>query len=313
VKILVAGATGVLGRGLILECQRRGHSVIGLARDHKGEELIGSLGGESRRADIFDADSLARAGAGAEVVIHAATSIPTKPRTKPPDWEMNDRLRREGTRALTTCAAKIGTRLYLQQSIVWVARPPDGSFFDETSPPQPDSITLSALDGETIAFEAGEHLGFNVSTLRCGLFYGPGAAHTRTMGELLLKRKMPVIGRGDAVLSCLHTDDAASAFVSAAEGNRTGLWHVVDERNVTVKEMLTYFAKRLGAPVPRSIPAWLARLFAGREAISFFTSSIRTSNAQFRKDFNWSPRYPSFQEGLDQVVDCWQAEGFVRR
>jgi nucleoside-diphosphate-sugar epimerase len=310
-RVFIAGATGVLGRALIRQLVARGHAVVGLARGEQGAQTIESLGGQSRRADIFDADALARAAEGAQVVIHAATAIPTKARPKARDWDMNDRLRRDGTRALVSCAAKINAGLYLQQSIVWLARPSDGAFFDETAEPLlDDPITLSAFDAETIAFEAGERCGFNAAVLRCGLFYGPDSAHTRMMGQMLLKRRLPIIGRGDSGLSCLHTDDAAGAFVAAAEGNRKGLWHVVDNQPVMVKEMLMSFAEKLGAPPPRHVPAWLARLFAGANTVNFFTSSIRTSNARFREDFGWSPRFPVYKEGLEQVVQTWKDEGF---
>ena len=59
------------------------------------------------------------------------------------------------------------------------------------------------------------------------------------------------------------------------------------------------------------MPVWLARLLAGEQAVSYFTSSTRTSNARFRRDFGWSPRFPTFREGLDQVVAAWRAEGFL--
>lgn len=308
-RVFIAGATGVLGRALIRQLVGRGHSVLGLARNDEGARVVETLGGESRRGDIFDAESLARAAEGAEVVIHAATSIPTKSRTSARDWEMNDRIRRDGTRALASCAAKVGAKLYLQQSIVWLARPPDGSPFDETARPHADAVTLSAFDAEKISQEAGERAGFKVGVLRCGMFYGPDASHTRMMGEMLKKRRLPVIGRGDAELSCLHTDDAAGAFVAAAEGNRGGLWHVVDDENVKVGELLSYFAARLGAPAPLRVPVWLARLVAGRNATDFFTLSVRTSNALFRQDFGWSPRFPSYREGIDQVAQAWKAEG----
>ena len=84
---------------------------------------IQRLGGEGVFGSIFDADSMARAVKEADVVIHAATAIPTKVSSTPADWEMNDRLRREGTRALVDAAAKLGAKTYIQQSIVWVARP----------------------------------------------------------------------------------------------------------------------------------------------------------------------------------------------
>jgi nucleoside-diphosphate-sugar epimerase len=310
-RVFIAGATGVLGRALVRQFVARGHTVLALARSERNAELIRSLGGESRAGDIFDADSLARAAEGADAVIHAATAIPTKTRTGAKDWEMNDRLRREGTRALTICAAKVGATIYLQQSIVWLARPSDGAFFDETSEPHTDAVMQSALDAEKIATEEGERSGFKTAVLRCGLFYGPDAAHTRQMGQALLKRKLPVVGSGTALLSCLHTEDAAGAFLAAAEGRRGGLWHIVDNEAVAVKDLLSGFAERLHAPAPRRVPVWLARLVAGRYSADFFTRSIHTSNARFSADFNWNPRFPTYREGLDQVVKVWKAEGFL--
>jgi hypothetical protein len=65
-------------------------------------------------------------------------------------------------------------------------------------------------------------------------------------------------------------------------------------------------AQRLGARPPRRLPAWLARLVAGGATVDFFMQSTRTSNARFRRDFGWSPKYPTFREGLDQVLGEWQ-------
>src|SRR5213595_491493 len=100
-RVFVAGATGVLGRRVVRQLVARGHVAVGLTRSESGDATVRSLGGEPRRADLFDADALARAAEGCSVVIHAATAIPTKVRTRPKDWDMNDRIRREGTRALT--------------------------------------------------------------------------------------------------------------------------------------------------------------------------------------------------------------------
>jgi hypothetical protein len=105
--------------------------VVGLARDEKGRQTIRRLGGESVVGDIFDAGSLAAAVGQADVVIHAATSIPARVSGDRAGWELNDRLRREGTRALTEAAARAGAKTYIQQSVVWVARPSDDSFFEE--------------------------------------------------------------------------------------------------------------------------------------------------------------------------------------
>jgi nucleoside-diphosphate-sugar epimerase len=197
-RIFIAGATGVLGRRVVQQARARGHEVIGLARDAEGEQVIRSRGGEARQADLFDPEALARAAGGAEVLIHAATAIPAKTRTSPADWALNDRIRCDGTRALAGAAALVGAKLYLQQSIVWVAQPPDGSPFDEDSPAHPDPITRSALDGERIAREAGERHGFAVAVLRFGAFYAADSSHTRMLGDGLARRAIPIVGRGEA-------------------------------------------------------------------------------------------------------------------
>jgi nucleoside-diphosphate-sugar epimerase len=296
---------------MVRQLTEKNHHVVGLARDEKGRQAIRRLGGEAVVADIFDAGSMAAAVGRADAVVHAATAIPTKVSGDRAAWELNDRLRREGTRALTEAAAMLGAKTYVQQSVVWVARPPDDSFFDETTKvEQPGELYRSAFDGERIASEAGQRYGFNVSVLRCGGFYAFDAQHTRTFAQGLLKRRLPLIGGGEAVSANLHADDAASAFVRAAEAGRRGLWHVTDDEPTTIGEMLSEFARQLGAPAPRRVPVWLARLFVWRGVIEFFTRSTRTSNLLFREETGWSPRFPSFRAGLAEVVGAWRSEGF---
>jgi len=307
-KVFIAGASGVLGRRLVRQFVARGHSVIGLVRTPKAENTVREAGGEPRHADLFDAESLARAADGCETVIHAATAISTKQKPAPADWAANDHIRRKGTRCLTEAAAKIGAKTYLQQSIAWVARPKDESTFDEDSPTVPEPTIQSAIDAEAIAREAGSAEGFTVSILRGGFFYDSESAHTRMIADALGKRQMPIIGGGDAMWAMIHTDDAASAYVAAAEKPKSGVWHIVDNELVQVRTFLKEFAVRLGAPAPRRVPVWLARWLAGEQAVTYFTKSTRTTNARFRRDFVWAPRFATYREGLDQIVAAWNVE-----
>jgi nucleoside-diphosphate-sugar epimerase len=305
-KVFIAGASGVLGRRLVRQFVARGHAVIGQVRSAKAESTVKEAGGQPRHADLFDAESLARAAEGCDTVIHAATSIPTKQKTTPADWAMNDHIRRKGTRCLTEAAAKIGAKTYLQQSIAWVARPKDDSPFDEDSPLVPDPKIQSAIDAEAIAREAESAEGFTVSILRGGFFYDSESAHTRMIGDSLRKRQLPVIGGGDALWAMIHSDDAASAYVSAAEKPTSGVWHIVDNELVQVRAFLKEFAARLGAPSPRRVPIWLAKWIAGEQAVEYFTRSTRTTNERFRREFGWTPRYPTYREGLQEIVVAWK-------
>ena len=305
-RVFIAGASGVLGRRLVRQLVERGHSVIGLARSLKSENSVQAAGGEPRQADLFDADSLARAAEGCDTVIHAATAIPAKQKTSPADWAMNDRIRRKGTRCLTEAAAKIGAKSYVQQSIVWVARPKDDSPFDESSPVVPEPTIQSAIDSEAIAREAESAEGFTVAILRGGVFYDSESAHIHLLADALRQRQLPIIGSGDAVWALIHADDAASAFVAAAEKPTSGVWHVVDNELVAVRVFLKEFAARLGVPEPRRVPVTLAKWLAGEQAVAYFTKSTRTTNARMKRDFGWTPRYPTYREGLEQIIAAWK-------
>jgi nucleoside-diphosphate-sugar epimerase len=310
VRVFVAGATGVLGRRLVRQLAARGHTVVGGVRDERGAKTVLAHGGDPKAIDLFDVDSLAKAAEGAESVVRAATSIPTKLRPSPSDWALNDRIRREGTRALADAAAKVGARSFLQESVVWAVGPVDGGAFDEDAPPSGNPVLASALDAERIGREAGARRGFETAVLRLGAFYCADGWHTRVMGEALARRRPVMIGPGTNVWSMVHVDDAASAFVAAVEKPQSGVWHVVDDRPAPVADFLCAMVKRLGAAPPRTMPKALARLVLGRYVAGLLTASFRTTNARFRRDFGWQPRFPTFEEGLDEVVSTWRGEGF---
>src|SRR5256885_16776167 len=145
----------------------RNHTAVGRARSATAEAPVRAPGGEPRRANLFDADAVAQAAKGCDVVVRAATAIPTKVRTGPKDWAMNDRIRREGTRSLVTAAARVGARAFLQESVGWAVGTLDGRPFDEDAPPANDPVLASALDGERIALEAGSAGGLDTLAPRC--------------------------------------------------------------------------------------------------------------------------------------------------
>lgn len=306
-KILVAGATGVLGHRLVKRLSEAGHSVIGLSRSPEGDVRVRSLGGIPARSDLFDVDGLARAGDGAEVVIHAATALPSGAAARSRrSWTENDRVRAEGTRALATAAGLIGARRYLQQSVVWVVRHPDAGRhpYDEDTPASPPDLLRSAVEGEAIARDLGSARGIRVGVVRAGSFYGPDTG-LRGMLAALRKGRLPVPGRGDSLVAPIHADDVAEAFVKAAESSAEGTWHVVDDRPLPLVDFLGYLAQVAGGPRPRHLPLPLARLFLGGHVVEALTTSMNTTNARARAELGWVPRYPTLQEGVAATFEAW--------
>lgn len=315
-RVFVTGATGVLGTRLVERLTDRGHDAIGLVRDDAGATLVEELGGEPRRGDVLDPESLERAmdkdnSEGVDAIVHAATSIPVKTKPTEEDWEKNDQVRLEGAKNLLDVADDF--EQFVFPSVVWVARQPDGSPFDESSERHPDRATRSAAEVEDILRERASRERFDATILRCGFFYAPDANHTRQWGEQLLAGDLPVVGGGllgrqDAELSFIHADDAARAFADALDASASGVYHVVDDEPVTVAQFFGTFADLLDAPEPSRIPGWLARFFVGKVSAELLTTSMPTTSEKFRQEVGWEPECPTYREGLQQVVETWRED-----
>lgn len=310
--VFVAGATGVLGSRLVARLADRGHDVTGLTRDDVGDEVVTDSGGTPVRGDVTESSVRDSVG-DVDCVVHAATAVPTgKPSEA--DWDRDERVRREGARHLAAAAAERDAR-YVGQSVVWVVRSPNGGgTVTPDDDPRPTRATRPAAEAERLARENHPE----PVVLRGGWYYGPDAAHTRQLGEQLLAGRLPIpgagwVGRGDATLSYLHTEDAARAFVAAVEGAATGTYHVVDDDPTTFAAFLRRFADELDAPSPRRLPAWLLRPVLGRSAVRLFTTDTVADNDRFRASFDWEPQYSSYEDGLSQVVDAWRDAGTIER
>jgi nucleoside-diphosphate-sugar epimerase len=220
-RVFLAGATGVLGKRLVAELADRGHVAVGLTRDREGDELVAERGGVPRRGDVLDTDFLDWAAGDADVVVHAASAVPTERKPSDAAWQRNDRVRRQGAANLTNAAAKGEARRYVQASVAWLVRNDDGSPVDAGSTPNPDRTTRSALAAEQRA-RAAERFGLEPVVLRTGWFYSADSVQTRRLAAGLLEGRLPavcpgIVGRGEAELSLVHPDDAAAAFADAVE------------------------------------------------------------------------------------------------
>src|SRR6478735_5065072 len=106
-RVLVAGATGAMGRQLVPRLVRAGHEVHGMTRSESKQVLLQELGAVPVVADALDPEQVARAVATArpEVVVHELTSIgPMDMRHFDRAFAQTNRLRTEGTDHLLSAA-----------------------------------------------------------------------------------------------------------------------------------------------------------------------------------------------------------------
>jgi nucleoside-diphosphate-sugar epimerase len=107
-RVFLAGATGVIGRRLAPLLIAEGHELTGMTRSSQRAETLRAMGVQPIIADALDERAVTEAVGRArpDAVVHQLTSLPRRidPRRIERDFELNDRLRSEGTRILVRAA-----------------------------------------------------------------------------------------------------------------------------------------------------------------------------------------------------------------
>lgn len=317
-RIFVAGATGVLGRRVVDRLVAGGHAVAGLSRSDANAAWLNAHGAEPRSGDLFDAAAMRALTADCDTILHLATAIPTKTRTSVADWAVNDRIRRDGTRALVDAAVRNGCRRLVAQSVTFVYGDRGGAWVDEDTPAAGDlsPVVRSAVDLETIVRSAAADRGLPGAVLRCGMFYAHDSAQTRDMLAAIRKGFLPIVGSGTAHWNIVHADDAADAVCRAATAPSLAsgeVLNICDDEPVMVRDLVGFAARALGGRTPRRVPAWLARLLLGRHAVDVLLASSRCRNARAKAALGWQPRYATYREGYGAVIARWRGDEGAER
>jgi nucleoside-diphosphate-sugar epimerase len=307
-KVLVAGATGALGRQLVPQLVARGHEVYGMTRSESKAESVRAMGASPLVADALDPEAVASAVAESEpeVIVHQLTALSGSLDMRHFDREfaLTNRLRSEGTDHLLAAGRAVAVKRFVAQSFAgWPFARNGGPVKSEDAPldSDPPEGMRQALGAIRHLEEAVTGAGWTEGiVLRYGGFYGPGTS----LGpdgehlELIRKRGFPVVGGGEGVWSFIHIEDAAEATVAAVEHGSRGIYNVVDDEPAPVAEWLPVIADAVGAKRPRKVPRWLGRLLAGEVATVMMTEVRGASNEKAKRELGWRPGHPSWREGL---------------
>lgn len=309
-KVLLAGASGAIGRPLVPLLVAAGHEVVGTTRSEDRAATLRGAGAEAVVCDLLEPGRPRQlvADVKPDVVIDQLTSLPQDLDLRRKDlYDANDRIRRDGSGALIAAAAELGVRRYVLQSIAFLYAPEGGPVKDEDArawedAPLPFDRAVQVMVGNERALLAAPIEGL---VLRYGFFYGPGTyyAHDGSATQMVQARRYPLVGGGGATLSFVHVADAAAATAIAIERGAPGIYNIVDDEPVAVHEWLPAFVAALGAKKPFRVPAWLARRLAGPYAVAASTQLRGASNAKAKRELGWRPAVPSWREGQREYRD----------
>jgi nucleoside-diphosphate-sugar epimerase len=154
-----------------------------------------------------------------------------------------------------------------------------------------DERTAVLVATEALVRESSPRVGRSI-ILRLAGIYGP--ARTHLLNQV---RTGEVAGTGSHHLNLIHRDDACGAiWASFGSGAPAGssIFNVADDGAATKAEVTAWLAEKLGVPPPR---------FTGEPANGRTPVPDRiVLNAQLKTVLGWSPRWPDFRAGYENLL-----------
>lgn len=268
-KVLVTGASGLVGANLVRTLVEQGQTVCALL--HEDRRALVGLDVETIAADVRDQEALEKAMSGVEVVYHLAGSISL---TMDSETEMKA-VNTLGTHNVVTACLRCGVqRLVHFSSVDALRQEPLDRPVDEDRPLVDEDQSaavlahispydLSKVQSEREVLMGIDH-GLNAVIIRPTAMLGPYDFKPSYLGQALIQLangRIPALVSGgfdwvdvrDVVAGALRAEQVAQAGASYLLG---GNWH-------TIREVAELVAGVTGHAAPRfTVPMWLADSFA---------------------------------------------------
>ena len=284
-KVAILGASGVYGRHLTPRLVAAGYGVRALVRRVEAADVARGCRVDIRVADIFDPDSLRAGLDGCDTCINLATSLPGP--SGRGDYDVNDRVRRDGVPQLMDACRRTGVGRLVQQSIAMVGAAGE-ALADESAVYRPDGddLTARAIRATWAMEDAVQASDLDWVILRGGLFYGPGTGFDDDWFARAGAGRLRLPGDGSDFVSLVHIADMAAATVAALDvwPSRQALI-VTDDMPARWRDVFGFIADLAGAGTPQP---------GGRSGFP----SFRMSNQRARHTLGWAPHYSDYRAGL---------------
>jgi dihydroflavonol-4-reductase len=321
-KALVTGATGFVGSHLTEALRRRGDEVTVLARSATKASGLAPLEVRVIKGDLHDAQALAQAIEGQDVIYHVAGVIAA--RTEADFFRAN----RDGTAQLTAAAERGGRPRFVFVSSMAAAGPSRrGTPLNGTEPARP----VTAYGRSKLAAEqAVTSSSLPWSIVRPPMVYGPRDMEVLKVFRLARLGLAPVFGDGTQELSAIHGADLAAALtaVGACAGAVGRTYYSCHPQIFTSAEFVHAVAAAMGRTVRLiRIPlamgkvalritelsaqvAQRATILTTDKANEFFQSAWTADPSALTRDTGWSPVF-DLPRGLANTYAWYRSAGWL--
>lgn len=301
-RVVMTGATGLIGKAVASTLIARRYEVVVLARDvDHARDLVPNAAGyiTYHQGEGGDWES---ALAGADHVVNLAGASLFKPFTGRRHLRKVTEQRIAGARQLVTAVhrASNGPRTLINASSVGVYGfgAPLDDLVDETTAPLPGEHAQGSRKWESAA--TAEPTTRTV-LLRLGFVLAANSGGLRWQLDQARKGKVSYFAPGSQWLPWIHLDDVVTFILQAMdEDSWNGAYNLVAPEQVRSREFAETLARVVATEQPRKSPALIARLFVGAGADIVLGGRRVTPVRLLESGFEF--RYPDLTSALRGCV-----------
>lgn len=312
-NVLVTGANGFVGRGLVNFLALNGNNVLGVVRARSGNSIFGS---DNSSIKIKNIDSISGTTDWSgllgqqEVVVHtAARAHVMNDKSLDPLLEYR-KINVDGSLNLAKQCAENNVRRFVFISSIKVngESTTNRKAFDAGDYPSPeDAYGISKYEAELGLMDLAKTTGMEVVIVRPPLVYGPGVKGNFANLIKLVERGIPVpLGMVDNKRSLIALDNLIDLIARCIDhplaANKVFL--ASDGFDLSTSELFRGLAKAMGKksrliPVPSIFLQFAASVIGKQDFAKRLLGSLQVDIAKTCEILNWKPPV-SVEEGLSR-------------
>ena len=286
-RVLVTGATGFIGSRLAQKLLESGADVTILARKKQEKSPFKTIIDDLTHPNLHFKQKF-------DVVCHLASVTPLEKNKK-----IIQSVNYDGVKNLFSAVS--GAKLFVYISGLAVFDP----IYDkitETTPKKYDTEFVKVrIKAQEFLEENCLKSGMNLSVAYLGdIVYGNGGFFQSMIYDRIQKGTFRIPGNGKYIKNFIHVDDVIGALIAIIQKEETNSYILTDSTPVPFIEFINYISDNLGVKKPKTVPAALAKLVLGSDAINLLTRSVSASNRKISQIYDF--KFPSYKEGLNNLL-----------
>ncbi len=317
-KLLVTGATGFVGSGL-LQCFATTPGIEIVATTRRVSNTVKPGTTFVCVGDLFGATDWTPLLSGVDVVVHLAARVHVMRDTVSDPLGEFRRINTEATLNLArqAAAAAVGRCVFLSSiKVNGEATSPSRPLRADDAAAPHDPYAVSKFEAEQGLQAVDAETGMRIATIRPPLVYGPGvgANFRRLMGLAARGIPLPVGGVRNArsLVSVWNLCDLIRTLVAAPSAT-SGVFMVSDGEDLSTADLMRRISRFMGRrarvpAVPLAMLKAVGRLTGRGDEVARLTDSLTVDIADTRRRLEWTPPL-SVDVSLERTVRWYLGEG----